>query len=124
MPFLLHLSQSQTLCSYNTIVLMFPKHRHAAMEHRRGELEYSATLDKRICPSCDAEQSYDEVVDTMKFARTSQSDPIYDWTMSSVFCFGTQVREGRKFCPNCNVEYRKPRTWAAVRQVTSNVFAR
>lgn len=31
------------------------------MEHRRGELAYKAVLDKRACPGCGAEQSYDEV---------------------------------------------------------------
>ncbi|CAN0217676.1 unnamed protein product, partial [Laminaria digitata] len=31
------------------------------MEHRRGELAYKDTLDKRLCPGCGAEQSYDEV---------------------------------------------------------------
>lgn len=30
------------------------------MEHRRGELAYKAVLDKRVCPGCGAEQSYDE----------------------------------------------------------------
>ncbi|CAM9254846.1 unnamed protein product, partial [Hapterophycus canaliculatus] len=58
----------------------------AAMEHRRGELAYKAVLDKRVCPGCGAEQSYDE------------------------------VQEKRKTCPNCEVEYRKPRTWATVRK--------
>lgn len=34
--------------------------RTAAMKHRRGELAYKAVLDKRVCPGCGAEQSYDE----------------------------------------------------------------
>ena len=38
--------------------------RNAAMEHRRGELAYKDTLDKRLCPGCGAEQSYDEVRST------------------------------------------------------------
>lgn len=35
--------------------------RAAALKHRRGELVYKANLDKRVCPGCGAEQSYDEV---------------------------------------------------------------
>ncbi|CAN0304508.1 unnamed protein product [Ectocarpus sp. 8 AP-2014] len=31
------------------------------MEHRRGELVFKAVQDKRLCPGCGAEQSYDEV---------------------------------------------------------------
>ncbi|CAM9971560.1 unnamed protein product [Ectocarpus sp. 6 AP-2014] len=60
--------------------------KNAAMEHRRGELAYKAVLDKRVCPGCGAEQSYDE------------------------------VEEKRKICPNCEAEYRKPKTWASVRK--------
>ncbi|CAM9111508.1 unnamed protein product [Ectocarpus sp. 4 AP-2014] len=60
--------------------------KNAAMEHRRGELAYKAALDKRVCPGCGAEQSYDE------------------------------VEEKRKICPNCEAEYRKPKTWASVRK--------
>ncbi|CAB1100265.1 unnamed protein product [Ectocarpus sp. CCAP 1310/34] len=61
--------------------------KNAAMEHRRGELAYKAVLDKRVCPDCGAEQSYDE------------------------------VEEKRKICPNCEAEYRKPKTWASVRKI-------
>eukprot|EP00752_Nemacystus_decipiens_P009653 g8624.t1 len=42
----------------------------AAMEHRRGELAYKAVLDKRVCPGCGAEQSYDEAS-----SSTNQSSP-------------------------------------------------
>lgn len=37
------------------------------MEHRRGELAYRDVLDKRVCPGCGAEQSYDEVRDQRRF---------------------------------------------------------
>jgi ribosomal protein S27AE len=53
---------------------------------RRGEEAYKTVLDKRQCPQCTAVQSYDE------------------------------VKEKRKLCPNCNVEYQRPRVWAAVRK--------
>ncbi|CBJ34099.1 hypothetical protein Esi_0986_0002 [Ectocarpus siliculosus] len=36
--------------------------RNAGMEHHRGELADKAVLDKRVCPGCGAEQSYDEAV--------------------------------------------------------------
>jgi ribosomal protein S27AE len=58
----------------------------AALLHRRGEEAYKTVLDKRQCPQCTAVQSYDE------------------------------VKEKRKLCPNCNVEYQRPRVWAAVRK--------
>jgi hypothetical protein len=58
----------------------------AAALRRRGEEAYKTVLDKRQCPQCTAVQSYDE------------------------------VKEKRKLCANCNVEYQRPRVWAAVRK--------
>ena len=39
------------------------------MEHRRGEMAYKAVLDKRVCPGCSAEQSYDEASLSTHYSR-------------------------------------------------------
>lgn len=50
--------------------------RRADLEFAVGKAAYEKILDKKYCPSCGAKQSYDE------------------------------VKEKRKKCPNCGVEYR------------------
>ncbi|CAE7654921.1 unnamed protein product, partial [Symbiodinium microadriaticum] len=54
------------------------------LEFNMGKKDYEALVDKRYCPSCGAKQSYDE------------------------------VKEKRKRCPNCNVEYRRKISWGDV----------
>lgn len=58
--------------------------RRLDLEFRIGKKAYDALLDKKFCSSCGAKQSYDE------------------------------VKEKRKKCPNCQVEYRAKTTWTAV----------
>ncbi|CAN0506559.1 unnamed protein product [Ectocarpus sp. 8 AP-2014] len=59
------------------------------MEHRRGELAYKAVLDKRVCPGCGAEQSYDEVGFDTKchFDMGKHATPkIQPYAISRVWC--------------------------------------
>jgi hypothetical protein len=56
-----------------------------------GEMEYDAILDKKFCPNCTAKQSYDE------------------------------IKEKRKRCPNCNIEYRTKVAWG---QVSAQFFGK
>ena len=56
-----------------------------------GEMEYDAILDKKFCPNCTAKQSYDE------------------------------IKEKRKRCPNCNIEYCTKVAWG---QVSAQFFGK
>lgn len=60
------------------------RNRREDLAFRIGQQDYDALVDKKICPLCGAKQSYDE------------------------------VKEKRKKCPNCSVEYANPRTWGKV----------
>ena len=65
------------------------RHRREDLEDRIGKAAYEASLDKKYCPSCGAKQSYDE------------------------------VKDKRKECPNCKVEYKRKIVWE---QIQSNFF--
>lgn len=60
------------------------RNRREELAYKIGKQDYDALLNKRVCPKCGAKQSYDE------------------------------VKEKRKLCPNCRVEYIIPLTWAQV----------
>eukprot|EP01031_Cornospumella_fuschlensis_P027877 gene27877-33662_t len=61
------------------------RNRREELQFKIGKLDYDALVDKKVCPQCGAKQSYDE------------------------------VKEKRKLCVNCRVEYTNPLTWAKVR---------
>ena len=65
------------------------RHRREDLEDRIGKAAYEASLDKKYCPSCGAKQSYDE------------------------------VKDKRKECPNCKVEYKRKIVWE---QIQNNFF--
>lgn len=65
--------------------------RKQQLEFNRGKAEYDARIDKRVCPQCGSKQSYDE------------------------------VKEKRKKCPNCRVEYGYRIDWS---KVQSRFFTR
>jgi hypothetical protein len=58
--------------------------RSEKREFKKGKEDYEARMDKKYCPKCGAKQSYDE------------------------------VKEKRKLCPNCNVEYKHKTAWGNV----------
>ncbi|RYG68901.1 hypothetical protein EON64_04075 [archaeon] len=61
------------------------RNRREELQFKMGKKDYDALVDKKVCPQCGAKQSYDE------------------------------VKEKRKLCVNCRVEYTNPMTWAKVR---------
>jgi hypothetical protein len=60
--------------------------RRRSMERAIGEADYKAVVDKKQCPNCGANQSYEE------------------------------VKEKKKNCPNCNVEYTSKIQWGDVQR--------
>ena len=65
------------------------RHRREDLEDRTGKAAYEASLDKKYCPQCGSKQSYDE------------------------------VKDKRKECPNCKVEYKRKIVWE---QIQNNFF--
>ena len=63
----------------------FDREKRNKREFDAGKLEYDARIDKKCCPVCGAKQSYDE------------------------------IKEKRKKCPNCNVEYKSKLVWGNVK---------
>eukprot|EP01041_Mallomonas_annulata_P000457 gene457-830_t len=64
----------------------FQKELRFSIEKARGKADYDVRLDKKICPICTSKQSYDE------------------------------VKEKRKKCPNCAVDYQHKINWSAIRK--------
>jgi hypothetical protein len=62
------------------------RNRRENLTFEMGKAKYDALIDKKACPECGAKQSYDE------------------------------VKEKRKVCPNCRVEYCPQLSWAKVSQ--------
>jgi hypothetical protein len=58
--------------------------RREELAFKQGKLDYDAKIDKKVCPKCGLKQSYDE------------------------------VKEKRKLCPVCSVEYTNPQPWGKV----------
>ena len=63
----------------------FERKRRSDQELSAGKNDYDATIDKKFCPACGAKQSFDD------------------------------VKEKRKKCNMCQVEYRPKLAWGAVK---------
>ena len=80
-----------------------------------GKKDYDAIVNKKMCPKCGAKKSYDEVTSLLLcFLDCYLFVLIILMGNNIIFFVQLKVKEKKKLCPNCKVEYCHAVDWAKI----------